>query len=435
MSTEIAASALPLQEPFDSPQLASEQLAHPNLLCKIGELATNAIATVQEGVNNLAIYAQIKTRDVIEALDNTVVNAKSHLQQKGGKVAVHSGMTALALTGAGLGVLKESSTAHADSPAVYQIVDGPWYLHNPNDPPQIGSATIGLAQTGDTITITCHETGDNVSGDAEWDLVTDQNNGLIGLMADYGTNTPVQQGQEAGQLTALGIPECGSGTSTQENLQQAASVPVFTSYDRNSASAWAYANTEDTPPNDGSCTWFVSQALWAGGLPRTSDWNDYWYDSHGMPTAVGGSGVRQGTIDAWGAPNLSQYLSKQPYVKIESLGPMNANNNDIPDARVGDIIAYIWNPPADINSESLYDQLSHIDHLDLVTGFSQSDPEYPLVSGWSEDGGNAVHYPQRGWTWSAEHGMWLQSEPGHQNMVAYLIHIDAESDLNIMGGN
>jgi hypothetical protein len=72
----------------------------------------------------------------------------------------------------------------AATDATYQVVDGPWYIHDPNSPPGISSTTIGLGYTGDTLTISCHETSDTVSGDAEWDLVTDQHNGLTGYMAD-----------------------------------------------------------------------------------------------------------------------------------------------------------------------------------------------------------------------------------------------------------
>lgn len=72
-----------------------------------------------------------------------------------------------------------------------------------------------------------------MSGDAEWDLVYDQNNGLTGLVADYGTNTPVgaaagtAQGQESQQLTALGIPECGS---SQQPMLPTATSPIKAVY-------------------------------------------------------------------------------------------------------------------------------------------------------------------------------------------------------------
>lgn len=351
-----------------------------------------------------------------------------------------SAATVAATTVFGASTVLESASAHADT-VTYQVynTDGQGLWLHP-DSPTMDSSLSDLMSDGANFDISCWQYGDNVNGDAVWEYGTNEDTGNTGFAADFYLNTPTTQGNEASQLTAIGVPQCGSDSSSSNKAaspQPAASVPVFASYDRQAAENWALANAEDTPPNNGSCAWFVSHALWAGGLPKTSDWNDYWYDSHGFPTAVGGSGVRQGTVDAWGASNLAQYLSSQQYVTVEALGTMNSGNNDLPDARPGDVIGYIWSPPSNIASESLYDQLGHIDHLDVVTGSSASDPQYPLVSGWSEDGASAVNYNQRGWTYSAEHHTWLQWEQDkngnypNMHMVAYLIHITSEDDLNI----
>ncbi|HKR81495.1 MAG TPA: hypothetical protein VJR27_00650 [Candidatus Saccharimonadales bacterium] len=74
----------------------------------------------------------------------------------------------------------------------------------------------------------------------------------------------------------------------------------------------------------------------------------------------------------------------------------------------------------------------------MITGFSG---EYPLVSGWSENGANKLTYRQRGWTWSEEANTYLQLEKDKNgnytnlNMVAYLLRFRDESDLNLTPGN
>jgi hypothetical protein len=365
MSTEIAAFPLQSPETLVVP-LENDPLTNPTLLHKLGELATNAVTTVKEGLDGIAIRAQMKVWDAIEATERVATAAKDYLKQKGGKAAVHIGLTALALSVAGLGALKETNRAYADSPAVYQIVDGPWYLHDPNSLPQIGSATIGLAQTGDIITIACHETGGNVSGDVEWDLVHDQNNGLTGLVADYGTNTPVQQGQEAGQLTALGIPECGSTTSTNE-------FPPATSpgYNGQGTANWALNHAMDVQPysqNDEDCTWFVSQAVIdGGGLPQDSQFN--LYDQYGRPHIPGtniGSGA-PGTSDTWLADNFINYI--ETTYPDSTWQELDFSQNNQPEVQPGDIIAYDWNGDGTI------------DHLAVVVDDAPGT-QYPEIAEW-----------------------------------------------------
>jgi len=317
------------------------------------------------------------------------------------------------LTGGAVGVDAFNAVpAHADTTLTQQVYntggEGLW-LHpaQDTDTPSLTSPVSDLMADGTNVTLTCWQNGPNVNGDSIWDFGTNTATGNRGFMADYYINTPVTQGNEGSQLTALGLDECGSDNSTNNtnvNPQPAESVPTFTTLNRDAAAQYALDHAELPPPNSGSCTWLVSNALWAGGMPQTSEWNGSWDDPHGFPQIVGGSGIREGTIDAWGAPNLVEYLNTMPYVTVEPLGTMSAGNNDVPDARLGDIIAYIWSPPEGIANMPLSQQLTYINHLDLVTGASTTDPEYPLVTGWSENGASALQYNQRGWTWSAEHG-------------------------------
>jgi hypothetical protein len=95
-----------------------------------------------------------------------------------------------------------SAPAYANT-QTYSIQDGPWYIHASS--PTIHSETVGFADAGDTISLSCHETGEMVDGDAEWDVITDLTNGLRGVIADKATTTPVTMPNEKAELTALGI--------------------------------------------------------------------------------------------------------------------------------------------------------------------------------------------------------------------------------------
>jgi hypothetical protein len=355
--------------------------------------------------------------------------------------------------GAVLGAMEAatSRTVHAAASDAFPhyVINGSWYLHpgSPTDTPSFSGPISDLLTQGTQFDVQCVTTGDAITpdgnlatdgnGDSAWEYGVNTATGNSGFVSDQGLDTQVTQGQEIAQLAAQGIQVCGGNSSTRgtqtgnTNLQSAATVPIFFSYDRQAAVAYAKAHAKDQPPSDGACTWFASHVLWAGGLPKTSDWNDYWYDSHGFPTPLGGSGVRQGTVDAWAAPNLVQYLSEQPYVEVEPLGHMNAGNNNVPDAKPGDIIAYVWhgdNLPTDLSS------LDKIEHLAVVIEGSPTNPQYPMVAEWGIDGSNPTTYPERGWTFSVKNNEYLQYENGQGNMFAYLIHIRSDDDLNITNG-
>lgn len=339
------------------------------------------------------------------------------LGTRGGRMMVGAAC-ALGLVG-GLGVAESTATADTINQVYNTGGEGLW-LHP--DSPTLAGAKSEVMPDGTNFDISCWKAGDSVEGDPVWDYGTDQATGAKGFAADYYINTNITPGNEGQKLTAIGIPECDtqqpSQADTSPNLQPAASLPPFASFDRNAAAQWALNNAEDTPPNDGSCTIFVSQALWAGGMPQTSEWN---FNLHPITNGNAPS-MRNGSNDAWAANNFVEYMGTVPFAKVESLGPMGPNNNNVPDAKLGDVIAYDWN-----NDGS-------IDHLDIVTGFSG---QYPLVSGWSEDGANALHYNQRGWTYSNVHNTWLQWEKDangnypNKDMQTYLIHFRNEDDLNI----
>jgi len=345
-------------------------------------------------------------------------------------------------------------TAHAatNDTIVHHIINGPWYLHpgSPTDIPHIHSQISDLMQTNTEFDVQCFAVSDavapdgtlaiNGNGDVVWEYGVDADTGNSGFVSDQGLDTQVTQGQEIAQLEAQGVPECGSNPATttgsqsgNTNLQPATTVPIFISYDRNAALNWATANAmvAPTPTDVDACTWYASQVLAAGGLPQDGTWNTSFYG----PEVTNGGQIRYGTDTAWVAPQLVKYLAAQPYVQVEPLGHMNAGNNDIPDARPGDIIAYVWNGkdsngnllPTDLTS------LDHIEHLSVVVGHSGTDAEYPTVAEWGNT--KATPYPDRGWTYSYKSNGWLQNEPAQHDMFAYLIHIQSEDDLIISSGN
>src|SRR6266568_5522340 len=49
-------------------------------------------------------------------------------------------------------------------------------------------------------------------------------------------------------------------------------------YARGAAQQWAIANVSGSHKYPEDCTWYVSRALWAGGLAKTWDWTDSSFD-------------------------------------------------------------------------------------------------------------------------------------------------------------
>jgi len=325
---------------------------------------------------------------------------------------------AFALTLAGGPVAAEVADAAPAYAAdqVYSIQDGSWYIH-PNSA-TIHSSVSGLASPGDSITAHCHQTGDTVDGDAEWDRITDNTNGLSGFIADKGTTTPVHEGQEYNQLNVLGIPVCGQENQADGNalqptapLQGSEAVPVPTNaYDRQRAVNWAIVNAMDQPPTDGSCTWFVS-----GGLAKTPEWTSDGYlggTTHAWGQSLKNEQPLPGTIDAWNARKLQDYLLTT-YSKSR-LEPIDFSpaNNDPQDAEVGDLVFYDWGEGEGIS------------HVAIVTKVDLSG--YLEVSDWStqDDGTQSSPVTMRGVTYSAVHHEWLQKR--YPNVRAYLLHIDTQ---------
>nr|WP_296774848.1 amidase domain-containing protein [Rhodococcus sp. (in: high G+C Gram-positive bacteria)] len=173
------------------------------------------------------------------------------------------------------------------------------------------------------------------------------------------------------------------------------------------AAAWARAHAEDTPKYESDCTWFVSQALWFGGMPDTAKWTHTSMDDDNR----GGSRAR-GDMAFWPtrtatiADELKNYLVND--AGVATITQLSWRNNNVFDAKLGDLIAYDWDLHDGKHSDGI------IDHLAMVTGFSDENPNYPLVSQHSPGQTN------RGWTYSEGAGTWIEHDkPGAS---VYLIH-------------
>lgn len=180
------------------------------------------------------------------------------------------------------------------------------------------------------------------------------------------------------------------------------------SYDRSTAATWARGRVLDDPSQlnfSDDCTWFVSRALWTGGLPQSGDWSAMTVD----PTKAASRkppyfpGPTKAAADA---DYLKNYLVTSGLATIREL---SWSENDPPDAKLGDIIGYDWNGGAD----------GTIDHVMMITNFSGG---YPLVSGHTEPEVDA------GWTWSNKYNGWIDQVPQYRNgnngPRAYLLHIN-----------
>ena len=181
-------------------------------------------------------------------------------------------------------------------------------------------------------------------------------------------------------------------------------------YDRSAAVSWALAHAKDPQAYGAMCTWFVSNALWAGGFTKTAAWTDQ-----------GHYRSAPGTKIAWWLPDFLPYIQSNYSTSLKDI-TSDLRTNAVPQAEAGDMILYDWGDGHGI---------SHVAFIvDIASG------QYPEVSEMGQfDFGlldaainKIVHvrspYVKRGWTWSAINNNWLQSDPKHRGMKAYLLHIN-----------
>lgn len=280
--------------------------------------------------------------------------------------------------------------------------------------PDTTQAPLAKMPAGSAPHYICYADGQNIGGTTKWFNVSW--NGVTGYYSSIADDVPLAS---QSNLEALyGITRCGTGADINQGSYAGATVlPAPVAYNRASAVSWASQNVQNSRLMDRfpDCTWFVSQALWYGGLPQSNDWN--MQDHHGFPLWP-----IQGTATATAAIDLTAYLESHFSVKVVPLGPDRFRGNAVPEAQPGDVIAYDWDTVAGNDHHNG----SGIDHLAFVTDIAPGS--YPEVSEWG------THWPQepyakRGWTWSGETNQWLQQEfpnqgPNNIGVTAVLIHFN-----------
>jgi hypothetical protein len=266
--------------------------------------------------------------------------------------------------------------------------------------PSTAYAQVGGLPEGASPDYICYARGQNLGGTNVWFKVSWR--GVVGYYTSLYDDVPL-----AKQSNLEGwyhIPQCGTGADINQTPAQNATVaPAPTVYDRASAVTWALAHARDyQDPRYPGCTWFVSQALWYGGMHQTAQWNGYGFHGNplrGMPGTPAATAVRV----------LYDYLVNTGQATVTQLGAKEFRNNAVPNARVGDLIAYDWEPDKDLG----------FDHFAIITNIAPG--QYPEVSEW----GTAwprVAYTMRGWTWSANSNAWLQRV--YPGVRAALVHLN-----------
>jgi cell wall-associated NlpC family hydrolase len=207
-----------------------------------------------------------------------------------------------------------------------------------------------------------------------------------------------------GALFALSI---ASGTAIAESAPASAETLSASEYNGHDAAKWALAHAEDRQKYGEyeDCTWFVSQALWAGGIPKTKKFTDQ--ASHGHLHSV------PGTETSWLTGELKDYL-KHKYPDSKYI-PLDFSKNSVPQAKPGDVIFFDWNGD------------KKLDHASLVVDDAPGT-KYPEVSEWGNVGGagESSDTQKQGWTWSEYYNGWI--EYSYPDPSAYLLHIDTGLD-------
>ena len=179
-------------------------------------------------------------------------------------------------------------------------------------------------------------------------------------------------------------------------------------YNGAAAAEWAITHAKDPQIAADECAWFVSQALWAGGLPQSAQWNGT--SSHELSEL---NGSVTGSVTAWVVPQLVTYLRDTFHPTWNYLGHMSTNA--VSGADIGDLIVYSWGGNSTLN------------HVAIITGFQGGG--YPLVSEMGQLTtlqrffSGQSNYVQRGWTWSQESNKWLEVK--YPGATAYLLHFNS----------
>ena len=275
----------------------------------------------------------------------------------------------------------------------------------PRAEPSMQSAKVGNALPDETVvSVDCEAEGVPTSNASETSAVWER-------LAD-GTWIPNVFVRTGYLGWTPGVPRCDEVVTAEPPVQEHTQYGL---YDRSAAAAWAYNHALDDPVMDEDCTWFVTQALWAGGFNDAGELTSYTADGvfGNDLKAIAAAAVRAG-IPPWQPFNPSRtttmanklpgYLESEGWATITKI---TWSDNTAQGAQLGDIIAYDWDAGT-----------LEFQHLAMVT--SLNDKGYPSVSQHSEGRQN------RYWSYlppsNESSGGWIE-EVTQGKAVAYLIHI------------
>jgi putative amidase-like protein len=261
-----------------------------------------------------------------------------------------------------------------------------------SSPSTSGARVAGLPE-GTRVAFDCYVYGQTIAGyyytGALWQHTVAPYTGFVtDTYLNTGVNGPVP-----------GEPQCGSAPAP------APPPPAPTQkYNRNAAIGWAKSHYGDSYYFPDDCTFFVSRALWAGGLPRSAMWTDSTTDQRYVSKHRQNGPVP--SRDASLANALKDYLVSQ--AGLATIHQLDFNQPMIQGAQLGDVIGYDWDPPRPDG---------FLDHLAIITAFSPTG--YPLVSAHSDSLLNG------GWRWSYHFSAPIVDVYTHNGNRprAYLIHI------------
>jgi hypothetical protein len=268
--------------------------------------------------------------------------------------------------------------------------------------PDTSQAPLALMPAGSRPQYICYVDGQNEDGTTKWFYINW--NGVTGYYSSVADDVPL--GDQWNIEGFYGITRCGTGADINQTPAQGTDLSVIPEevsnepYNRDAAVQWALNNAQAVRGNAfADCTWFVSQALWAGGLHQTSYWNSY-------ESRQGSVLSQPGTDIARGADDLEKYLQRRfPITKEGLLAAFRTNA--VPDARPGDVIVYDW------DSDGIFDHLAFV--VSIAPGQYPEVAEWGTVPVWEP-------YQKRGWTYSALHNNWLQQD--YPGVTAELLHFN-----------
>ena len=321
------------------------------------------------------------------------------LKTKGGRSVVSIALILVVFAGTfGIMVMTSSNTAHAanldyrvDPSTAAGGVFARYLPHTANTNYIVGYGVYPYQ----TVRLLCGITyGDPVGpySNHTWHFVSDLSNPGEG---DFWLNDRYVDSPNYANQLAPGESRCANASVNPLY------VTPSSGFNRVAAVSYAIANGMGTPPASASCTWFVSNSLWAGGLAKTAQWTD--------AGRLGFSGLLPGTFDAWNVQGFMGYMETTYSLTWQQLVP-GIPSYVPPGAQIGDIVVYNWGTGEGWS------------HLAIVTLI---DPNGLEVSDWSTNATNGLlpsPVIMRNVAYSAVTHQWLNQEfPGVQ---AYLIHFN-----------